>query len=84
MLSLDPPAPEGSLLEKAVATFISRRPATHSDVPVAVDFNDYFNIMGPYHAAKAFNALVDNSGEELAVQWMTYWNKHHASGHNRY
>lgn len=37
-------------------------------------FKTAYDAVGPYSVAKAFGALVDNSGEELAMQWMTYWN----------
>lgn len=33
-----------------------------------------FNHFGPYHYCKANGLLVDNSGEEFAIQFMTYVN----------
>lgn len=33
-----------------------------------------FNHFGPFHYCKANGLLVDNSGEEFAIQFMTYVN----------
>jgi hypothetical protein len=34
-----------------------------------------FDHMGPFHFCKAHNLLVNNSGEEFAVQFMGYYNE---------
>ena len=41
-----------------------------------------FDAMGPFHFAKSRNLLVNGSGEEFAVQFMSFFNEY--SGQNVY
>ena len=39
-----------------------------------------FDRLGPFHFAKMYGQLVNNSGEEFACQFMAFINKHVAPG----
>lgn len=45
------------------------------DPEVALDkLKVIFDREGPYHTAWRFGALVNNSGEEFAIAFMSFWN----------
>jgi hypothetical protein len=43
------------------------------------DIKEVFDREGPYEYAKRFGLLVNGSGEEFAIQFMTFWNAHTGS-----
>jgi hypothetical protein len=46
---------------------------------VISDIREVFDREGPYQYAKRFGLLVNNSGEEFAVQWMSFYNEYSGS-----
>jgi hypothetical protein len=50
----------------------------HANPEVAFNFlHDQFEKDGPFHVAKKYDCLVNNSGEELAMVIMTFRNIDH-------
>lgn len=43
------------------------------------DIREVFDRLGPYEYAKRFGLLVNNSGEEFAVQFMAFFNEYSGS-----
>lgn len=37
---------------------------------------NHFDMVGPFHLARRFGLLVNNSGEEFACQFMSFWNEY--------
>lgn len=44
-----------------------------------LDIRELFDRLGPYKCAKRFGLLVDNSGEEFATQFMSFFNEYSGS-----
>ncbi len=46
------------------------------------DIHEVFDRLGSYEYAKRFGLLVNGSGEEFAIQFMSFWNEY--TGTNTY
>ena len=47
---------------------------TEVDYDTAQQFKEEFDGQGPYHFAKRLGVLVNNSGADMAVEFMGFWN----------
>jgi hypothetical protein len=72
-LHLKAPLPE--LVARAMAEYLPSTKPEDIDEMAVMALADKFDRMGPFSFCKEYNLLVNGSGEEFAVAFMSYFNK---------
>lgn len=65
-------APSEKIVKALKAMFPDKKEFDELDM---LELADEFDNMGPYCFCKRFDLLVNNSGEDFAIEFMSYFNK---------